>query len=71
MRLSEIQSLQDGDTVVVYGKKEKVKELPSNGTIRLGDRSWYYSELQTLENYKYNKKKNGSNKEYNFLNKLV
>lgn len=69
MKLLDIILLKEGDTMVCYGKKEQVKEKALNDTIKIGNAYRYYSEIQTVEDYK-NRDKHNDYKMYNFLNKL-
>ena len=70
MKLTDIHLLREGDTVVCYGKKKQVDERSQNDTIKVGGKYRYYSEIQTVEDYK-NREKHNNYKMYNFLNKLV
>ncbi len=70
MKTVDIHLLREGDTVVVYGKKKQVDERSLNDTIKVGGNHRYYSEIQTVEDYK-NREKHNNYKMYNFLNKLV
>ena len=69
MKTVDIHLLREGDTVVVYGKKKQVDERSLNDTIKVGGNHRYYSEIQTVEDYK-NREKHNDYKMYNFLNKL-
>lgn len=69
MKTVDIHLLREGDTVVVYGKKKQVDERSLNDTIKVGGNHRYYSEIQTVEDYK-NREKHNNYKIYNFLNKL-
>ena len=69
MKAIDIHLLREGDTVVVYGKKKQVDERSLNDTIKVGGNHRYYSEIQTVEDYK-NREKHNNYKIYNFLNKL-
>jgi len=70
MKLTDIRLLREGDTVVVLGKKKQVDERSQNDTIKVGGKHRYYSEIQTVEDYK-NREKHNDYKMYNFLNKLT
>ena len=69
MEITQIHLLREGDTVVVLGKKKQVDERSLNDTIKVGGNHRYYSEIQTVEDYK-NREKHNNYKIYNFLNKL-
>ena len=69
MKAIDIHLLRENDTVVVYGKKKQVDERSLNDTIKVGGKHRYYSEIQTVEDYK-NREKYNDYKMYNFLNKL-
>lgn len=69
MKLTDIHLLRESDTVVVYGKKKQVDERSLNDTIKVGGKHRYYSEIQTVEDYK-NREKHNNYKMYNLLNKL-
>ena len=69
MEITQIHLLREGDTVVVLGKKKQVDERSLNDTIKVGGKHRYYSEVQTVEDYK-NREKHYDYKMYNFLNKL-
>ena len=69
MEITQIHLLREGDTVVVYGKKKQVDERSQNKKKKVGGKHRYYSEVQTVEDYK-NREKHNNYKMYNFLNKL-
>jgi hypothetical protein len=69
MKAIDIHLLREGDTVVVLGKKKQVDERSLNDTIKVGGKCRYYSEIQTVEDYK-SRDKHNDYKIYNFLNKL-
>ena len=58
--------LKTGDKVVVYGKIQKVTEHAKNETIKVGDTYRYFSEVQSVEDYK-NTKKHNNYKSFSFL----
>ena len=69
MKAIDIHLLREGDTVVCYGKKKQVDERSKIDTIKVGGKYRYYSEIQTVEDYK-SRDKHNDYKIYNFLNKL-
>lgn len=66
MKIIETYLLKENDKVVSYGKTQKVTETAKNETIKVGEHYRYFSEIQTVEDYK-NRTKHNNYKSYSFL----
>lgn len=46
MTLVEFYLLKEGDSVIVYGKSKQIKQAPLNGTVKAGNKYYYYNEIE-------------------------
>lgn len=65
MKIDKICLLREGDTVICNGKEKHIKERALNDTIKVGNSYRYYSEIQTVDEFK-NKAKHSNYNLYTF-----
>jgi hypothetical protein len=46
MKLIDYYLLKENDKVIIYGKVKTVKSSPINGTIKAGNKCYYFNEVE-------------------------